>query len=450
MDYDVVVIGGGTSGLRAAIELSSSRKTALIEDSDLGGTCLNTGCIPTKAMLQASSLYYESKHLSGFGVNVPVSKVNFPKLMQRVRGIIEEAHRHIHKSIKRKNLTLIKARASFAGKDTVRAGNELIRAKNIIISTGSRNCVPKIKGLEKTGYITNHNMLQMEKLPKSVIIIGGGYISMELATFFNQLGSKVTILERHDSVLKMLDPEISELIASYYIQDGVSIMLGTEILEARKKGRMKEIVIMKDSNRKVLTADEIIVATGMMPNTDNLGLGLAGIKTDERCSIVVDSYLRTTNKRVYAMGDVIGKAMFAHAAKREEAVVINNIMHRKKKRMNLSVLPWSVFTSPPIAGVGLTETQARERGINTGILKAYFTQAGRAHIMMNTRGFVKVIFNRRNKRIVGCEIIGPRADDLIHEFSCLLNSSSPDLDTLRKTIHIHPTLSEVMESLEEE
>lgn len=450
--FDLVVIGGGTSGLRTALFAAGhGHTTALIEPGVLGGTCLNTGCIPTKAMLYASHLYRETDGLKEFGVDVSGVKLNFSKLMGRVNGIVAEGQEHIDKSLVSSKLTLFKAKASFVDKHTVRAGEELITAHTFIICTGAKNIVVPIKGLDAVPYISNETVLSMKTLPASVTLIGGGYISMEFATFFNNLGCSVTVLERAPQVLGMLDDDVvEELLESYA---GIKIITNANIMEVSASSKGKTVVYNDvrnpDSKPTSVTSAELFMAIGRSPNTDGLNLEAAGIKKGPRGEIVVNDYLQTSNHSVFAIGDVNGKAMFAHAAKRESQIAIHNAFNRTKQKMYFELVPWAVFTDPCVAGIGLSFKQAAAHKVPLGVLKAPFTRAGRATIIGDTRGFVKVIYEQKNHAIVGVVIIGPQADVIIHEFVALLNSRTPTVDALRKMIHIHPTLSEVVDSLKD-
>jgi len=446
MKKDVIIIGGGTAGLRLAMKLTNAGKSvALFETGNLGGlggTCLNVGCIPTKALLHASSLFRESKDLAKFGIKVN-SEFNFRKLVERVKGIVKEGQDHIKKSIKRKNLTVVMKAASFINEDTVKAGNVTCSADHIIISTGSKNAIPPIKGLDRVPFLTNETVLDMKRFPKSIIMIGGGYICMEFATFFRELGAKVTILEKAPDILMMLDEDVREELKSLY--KDMTIHTDADIHECRKKKQFEVDYTVKGKKLKI-KADALFVSTGRVPNTEHLDLKNAGVEVDHHCNIIVNEKLQTTNRKIYAVGDCNGKAMFAHAAKRESAIVLHNILNEQKQEMFHDLIPWAVFTHPPIAGVGMNIHMVESKGIPYEVKKSYFT-IGRAEIIAHTDGFVKVIIEKGTGKILGAFIIGINADDMIHEFVAVMNSASPTFETIKKTIHVHPTLSEVMENL---
>lgn len=450
--FELMVVGGGTAGLRTAIYASNhGHKTVMIEPGMLGGTCLNKGCIPTKAMLHASHLYETVQNVKKFGIEIPIVKLNFGQLMKRVHSIINDGQSHIKQSLKTSDLTIIRKNAHFINENTVKAGQDEISADKIIICTGANTFIPPIKGLDKVKFLISDDVVNLKKLPKSITIIGGGYISMEFATFFIDLGCEVTILERSDRLLQVLDTDIAEVLIDIYKKKGIKIITHTNIIEVKQDKGVKKVVIndLKNpkSKKRIISSEALLLATGRVPNTRELNLESAGVKTDKRGSILVNEELRSSNKIIYAIGDCNGRAMFAHAAKRESHTALENALDGKKSKMNFKIMPWAMFSDPPISGVGLSEKQATDKKLKFGMLKANFSRAGRATVMGDTRGFVKVLYDKKSRKILGCVIIGPRADDLIHEFVAVMNSSSPTIDTIRKTIHVHPTLSEVMEAL---
>jgi len=451
LSFQFMIIGGGTSGLRTALYASQHGfKTVMIEPDVLGGTCLNRGCIPTKALLQAVHVYKNALNAKEFGIKTGKVDFDFKKLMARMHSIVEDGQEHIDESLKSNpNLTVIKKNAFFLSPNTVQAGDEVIYADKIVIATGAKSLILPIPGLDKVPYITSDDVLELTKLPKSIIIVGGGYIAMELATFFNGLGTEVIILERMPRALSILDEDVSNFVTECYKEEKIKINTNVNIIGLRQEKGMilAETNDVRDPNSKKITykAEKLLVSVGRTPNTDKLKVEAAGIALDQRKNIVVNEFLQTANPNVYAMGDCNGKAPFAHGAKRHSKAVLDNALTNGKTTIT-SIMPYAVFTDPPIAGVGLSENQAKDKKIDYGILKANFSRAGRATIIGDTRGFVKVLFDKKDNKIIGATIVGPNADDIIHEFVALMNSSGI-IDTLKEMVHIHPTLSEVMEAL---
>lgn len=449
--FDLIVVGGGTAGLRTALYAASHNHTvALIEPGALGGTCLNVGCIPTKTLLHSSHLYASLKNMKKYGINVNKPSFDFKAIMKRMHSIINEGQEHISVSIKNKNLTLIREKASFVDGETVRAGNRLLSSNRFIICTGAKPRVPPVKGLDKVKFMVSDDVLSLTTLPKSIVIVGGGYIALELATFFNELGSKVTIIEKNPRLLKDLDADIVEILQEEYLSRGVVFNLNMDILEIQPAGKNKKIIISDATKKtKTIIAESLLMATGRAPNTFGLNLEAASVKVGEKGNIEVNNKLQTSNNIIYAIGDVTGKAPFAHAAKRESHIALVNALDNENEDFNTRLVPWAMFTSPPISGVGLSEQQTKDNKIDYGILKAPFNRAGRATVIGDTIGFAKVLYNKKDRKIIGATIIGPKADELIHEFVVLMNCDATIDKLTHEVIHIHPTLSEVFEALKD-
>jgi dihydrolipoamide dehydrogenase len=443
--FDLIVVGGGTGGLRAAYKSAlAGYKTALVDPGVLGGTCLNMGCIPTKAMLHASGLFDKSKRLKEFGIRIGKPRVNFKSLMKRVLGIVGSGQRHVEESVKTKNLEVIREKAKFVGPQAIKAGEREFFGKKIIIATGSRSRKLEVKGSEEISCMDVAEVLKLKKLPKSIAIVGAGYIAMEFATFFNQLGVDVTVIESEKRVLPFVDSEISGEVFEEYEKKGVRFRLRSEVVELGNRGRLKGLVVKDSSGKKSkIFVDEILVAIGRVPNTENLDLKRGGVETDSVGAIRVNDFLQTTNKNIYAIGDVIGRAPFAHAARAEALIALENSMMKGKKKMDFSKVGWSVFTSPPVSGVGMGEAELKKKKIKYGALRARFSQAGRTTVIGETTGLLKVFYNKRTEKILGAVIFGARADELIHEFVTLLHFGGT-VKKMREIIHVHPTVSEVI------
>ncbi len=445
MDYDIIVVGAGTAGARVAVTAANNgAKTLLIGDEPVGGTCLNTGCIPSKALLHSANVYHTIKESSLFGIRC-VSKPSFAKIRTRVIDIVSEGRSHVRSTLfTTDNLTFIKGRARFVGPRTVEVLTTHYSAKNIIIATGSRPSIPPIPGLAGLDIITSDNLLSLKKLPKRLIIIGGGYVACEYASFFASFGVKVTILEVAPDILMSLDDDVRLVIKNSLESLGVRLFTGVATTRISFKARQFVCSIAGALQKRVI-GDSLLVAAGRTPNTTGLSLSRAGINVTSRGFITVDSFLRTSNKHVYAIGDVNGLSMFAHSAKREAWLVLERILLNKNVRMPRKTIPWAIFTHPPAAGVGASENSLKLSSSDYEVLFAPFTRCGRAKIINKTAGFVKVLHN--NGRILGAQVVGPNADDIIHEFVALMHTGSQGVDILKKMIHIHPTLSEVCESL---
>ena len=329
--FDLVVIGGGTGGLRLALRAAAEGlETAIVDPGVLGGTCLNTGCIPTKTLLHSAELYQDILRAGNFGIEVRAVKPNFKKIMARMHALVHEGQEHIVRSVKSRKLTVVRGKASFIDQRLIYAGTRTLSAKHFVISTGARPVIPDIKGIKSVPAMVSDDVLQLQGLPKSLAIIGGGYISIELATFFAALGTKVTIIEHGPRILRELDADITSLLESVYQKRGVHFLVQHGIVEVSLKG--KEICVvcsLPDKKTETIHASHLLVATGRAPNTAGLALEKAGVQMNEHGAIIVDDMLATSNSAVYALGDVTGRAPFAHAAKREAYIILENILHGK-------------------------------------------------------------------------------------------------------------------------
>jgi len=456
--FDLIVVGGGTAGTQIAFDATKANvKTALVEPNFLGGVCLNTGCIPTKTLLRSGELYSEIQNSSEFGVNVPLDSVSvdFAKVMQRAKGIVESSRKSVELGLNNKNLTLFKDHASFVGKKKIKVGAEVIEGGKIILATGSKPHVPPIPGLNKVDYFVSgtqnnspEDILNIQTLPQTIVIIGGGYIGFEFATFFYELGSKVIILEGTDSVLRMLDKDVLEILLKRYDPARFSVLTSVKISKVSSDNQGKKVVFTdSEGKQSSVSGDALLVATGRVPSSFELHSDETGIKIGKRSEIIVDDFLETSCKGIYAVGDVTGKVMFAHTAKREGEIAMLNALGNSKtrKKFNTNAVPWAVFVNPPIAGVGQTGLNVK----GAGVLKSYFSRAARSGIIGDPKGILKVWFDKKSRKILGAEMIGLNSDDLISEFSALINCGGT-VEQLREIIHIHPTLSEVVDSLREE
>lgn len=448
--FYLIVIGGGTGGLRLALRAANEgMKTAIVDPAVLGGTCLNTGCIPTKSLLHSAELYQDILRAGKFGIEVGNVRANFKKIMSRMHAIVREGQEHISGSIKKRGLTVIREKAVFLDGKTVQAGKRILNATKFVISTGARPIVPNIRGIEQVPVMVSDDVLKLETLPKTLTIIGGGYIAMELATFFVALGTKVTIVEHNARILKELDSDITSLLEANYKKRGVTFLFNREILEVvGDAGAIGVVCALPGKKPEIIKAECVLAATGRAPNTEGLGLEKAGVKVNERGAIIVNDTLATSNPAIYALGDVTGRAPFAHAAKRESYIVMENLLHDMGMSMPFDSVPWAVFCNPAVGGIGLSEEKAWGKGIPYGVQKAEFKRAGRATIIGQTEGFVKVLYDRTNRKVLGAFAVGARADDIIHEFVAFMQMNAT-IDDVHRVIHIHPTLSEVVEALQD-
>jgi dihydrolipoamide dehydrogenase len=448
---DLAVLGGGPGGYVASIRASKmGLKTIVVEKDNLGGVCLNYGCIPTKALYHVAIILNEIKKAKDFGIDVSSPKLDFKETMARKNRIIEMQINALQYNFKRNNIEIIK------GNGEIFAGNKIavktddhqeieIEAKNIIIATGSSASNVKPFDLSEKGVMDNAGMLSIEEIPESLLIVGGGVIGSEFANIFSSFGTKVTIVEMLPRILSTEDEEVSKVIHKVFEQKGIDIFTDTVIEKVEKSGGS---FICTSSGGESINADKVLISVGRKPNSSGIGIEKVGLEVDQKGYIKTDLHLRTNVQGIYAVGDVIGGLQLAHVAAEEGKMAAENIAG-KDKEMDYSVVPWAVFTYPEIGTVGLNEAQARKKNIEVckGIFP--FSSSGKAYITGETEGFIKIVTNSKTGEILGAQMIGPRASDLVHEIAVAMKGEML-VDDLVSTIHSHPTFSEaVLEAAED-
>jgi mycothione reductase len=450
-EYDLISIGTGSAMdiVETMIRENPTVKVAVIDKDEPGGICLTRGCIPSKILLYPAELVRTVEKAKTFGIDSKIEKVNFKKVMERMRNLIYGDINRIREGLSHsKNVDYYPEAAEFVAPYTLKVGKETITAKMIVLGTGSKPAIPPIKGIEKTGYLTSDTILKISELPKSIVIVGGGYIAAEYCHFLSSMGAKVTIIGRNPQFIPEEEPEVSAL-AKRELGKHVTIYTNHEVREAKvASGGKKLVAVNRQTGEKLeVTADEILIATGRSSLSDILHPEKAGIKTDSHGWIVVNEYLEASQPNIWALGDANGKYPFKHVANYESAVVYYNAVLKRKVKADYHAVPHAVFTYPEIASVGLGEKEAIEKyGVNKLLIGFYrYEDTAKGEAMDAKDYFVKVIVERRDMKILGAHIIGPYASVLIHEIIPLMytneQSSKPVLDAM----HIHPALSEVVD-----
>jgi len=434
----------------ASNAVSRGMHVALIEARYMGGTCLNTGCIPSKMLIYTADLVRTIELARALGVKARVEEIEFKAIMDRMRRQIKEDRLGIERSTENiPNLTLYRGLGEFTSDYTVKVSGETMRADNIFIVTGTRPMIPPIKGLSEVEYLTNETVLDLDNQPRSMIIIGGGYIAVEYGHFFSSMGTDVTIVEMMPRLVSQEEPEISELLEKE-MSRWMKILTGNRVVEVRDRGKLKEVIAEDDrtGEKRTLSAEAIMVAVGRVPNSDILKPEKTGVETDSRGFIKVNEYLETSKERIWAFGDAIGKAMFKHVANYEAEVAWHNFehgTHNHKTRADYSAIPHAVYGYPQIASVGLTENQAKEKGIEILVGKHYYRDTAKGVAMGEQNGFFKVIVEKKTDRLLGGHIIGPYAPELIQEVINAMSSGDRTYLPIIEGLHIHPALPEVVQ-----
>lgn len=446
-EYDVIIIGSGAGAGLVNDALEHNKTVALVDKGPAGGTCLNVGCIPTKMIVYPADRIMEIRDSRKLGITAEIKTIDFSAIMDQMREHTKKSHDAIQNQLeKAEDFDFYDGEAHFTGEYTLEINNTAIKGKTIFLASGARPRIPPLKGIETIGYLTNETALQLTELPESMVIVGGGYIAVEFAHFFEAMGTKVTIIQKNERLVPEEEPEISELLKTA-LSRRMTVHIGAEATEVRQTGKVVTVLAKEIASGRVTehSAASLLIAAGRKSNADILQVKNTGVNIDERGYIAVDEHLETTKKNIWAFGDAIGKKMFRHSANHEAELVWHNAIHGKKARMNYLTVPHAVFSWPEIASVGLTEQQAvklmGKKDVLTG--KAMYTDVARGQAMRETEGFAKALVHRKTGKILGYHIIGPQASILIQE---VVNAMAADgnIWSVAKGMHIHPALSEVV------
>jgi len=446
---DIIIIGSGPGGYRAAAYAAKHGKKVTIFEADLaGGTCLNRGCIPTKALCRNAEIIDSLRKADSLGLTNMSYKLDFTKIIERKDSIIEQLRSGVESLMSDENITMIKAHACLTGNHTVVAAGEEYTAENIIIATGSRPRLPNIEGITLPGVLNSDDLLNIKYIPKRLCIIGSGVIGMEFASVFNSFGSEVTVIEFLKESLPTIDSDIAKRLRQTIAKRGVTFNMQSavkQISEAYDNDGKRQLTVCfnKKDKTETIDTDIVLVATGRDACTDNIGLESLGVVFDNK-GIATDENYMTSIQGIYAIGDVNGKCMLAHAATFQGIHVINNILGTNDD-IKMDIMPSAIFTHPEAASVGLSEDQCKIHNIGYTCHKAFFRANGKALAIGETDGMIKLITDTQDK-IIGCHMFGAHSSDMVQEVAVLMNQGAT-LTQLRDIIHIHPTLSEALHDI---
>ncbi|APQ76686.1 dihydrolipoyl dehydrogenase [Clostridium botulinum] len=444
----LVVIGGGPGGYVAAIRGAQlGAEVTLIEKERLGGTCLNIGCIPTKVLLHSSELLNEIKEARTLGIEVNNEvKINWTQFQNRKNTVVNTLVSGVSSLLEHNKVKVINGTAAFEGKSSIKVTkdqgeSENIQFDNVIISSGSVPFIPPIEGRELEGVIDSTGALSLDSIPKSMVIIGGGVIGIEFANIFNSLGCKVTVIEMLPYILPPVDREISEILKEKLKKDGIDIYNNCKVTKIENNNENLNVSFEEDNDKLNIEAQKVLIAVGRRANISNLNLESTGVYIEKGC-IWVNDNMETNIKGIYAIGDCTGKNMLAHVASDQGIIAVENIMGKNKK-IDYKTVPACVYTKPELASVGLTEEQAKQKGVDYKVGKFPLIYNGKSLIMNDTEGFIKIIVDKKYEEILGVHILGPRATDLITEAALALRLEAT-LEEIITTVHAHPTIGEAM------
>jgi pyruvate/2-oxoglutarate dehydrogenase complex dihydrolipoamide dehydrogenase (E3) component len=444
-DFDIGVIGAGAAGLTVtAGSAQLGAKTLLVEkEKVLGGDCLHYGCVPSKTLIRTAHVYHLMRNSKEFGLpGVELPPVDYREVTKRIQSVISTIQRHDSEERFCKLGARVEfGEATFVDEHSIRLNGESISAKNWVIATGSSPTAPAIEGLEKTPYITNKEIFSLDRLPESLIILGGGPIAIEMAQAFCRLGSKVTVVQRSEQILTKEDKDMADAVMEVMSYEGVTFHLNASVLSVGDFGTEKEVIIETSGNKKIgLRGEKLMVALGREANAKRLGLEELDVRFDSK-GIQVDNRLRTTQKHIYAAGDVTGTYQFTHAAGYEGGIVVSNAIFHLPRKVDYTHLPWCTFTDPELASIGMNEKAAQAAGIKYSVWIEEFKDNDRSLAEGEKTGKIKMILNEKEKPI-GVQILGPQAGELLSEWVAVFNGKVK-LSTLASAVHPYPTLGEI-------
>ncbi|MDE2936330.1 MAG: dihydrolipoyl dehydrogenase [Chloroflexota bacterium] len=444
------MIGGGSAGYHAASTASSAGlRVGLIESAErFGGLCILRGCMPTKTLLRSAEIAQLVRESDQLGIRSSSPRVDWPAVRQRKDELVEEfaSYRQVSAE-KLANVEIIRGRAEFLGPDSIEVGGQVLNAPKFAVTTGSEIAIPPLPGLEDVGYIDSDEAQTLDRLPESLLVIGGGAVALEFAQLFLRLGVAVTVVQRSAHVLSGMDSAIGIALAGYLEREGMTVVTETDILgfERAPDGR-KQVRVNTPSGERTFAAQEILIALGRRPATRGLGLDRAGVDTD-RGWILVNTRMQTSNPNIYAAGDCIGPEVgplqVVHTAVQQGQIIGNNVAERKPQEFDLRVVPQAVFTDPSVGVVGLSEVEARDRHSSVIVAQETFEDQGKALTMGQNKGLVKMVADGVTGELLGVHVLGPEAADLIHEAVVAMHYRAT-VDDFARIPHLHPTLAEIM------
>ncbi len=444
--FDAIVIGGGQAGPSLAGRLTAAgMQVAIIERNLFGGTCVNTGCIPTKALVASAEIAYQARRAAEFGIVVPGDvRVDMPAIKQRALGISTDIRQGLEGWLDGMHgCTVIHGHARFESADHIRVGEVLLTAPKIFINVGARAVVPDFPGVDQVPHLTNSSILQLDRVPKHLVIIGGSYVGIEFAQVFRRFGAQVTIVEKSARLSSREDEDVSAELRAILEAEGVQIRTGAECIRFAKHPDGVEVHVNCTAGEPTIIGTDVLLAVGRRPNTDDLGLELAGVKTDARGYIAVDDSLATNVPGIWALGECNGHGAFTHTAYNDFEILAANLLAGEQRRLSQRIVGYALFVDPPLGRVGMTDSQARQSGRKLLTAKIPMAKIKRAIVKGQTDGFMKVVVDAESRRILGGAILGPCGDEAIYGLLDIMNADVP-YDVLIRSTPIHPTISEFL------
>ena len=447
--YDAIIIGTGQSGPALANRLTrAGSRVAVVERKRFGGTCVNTGCIPTKTLVASAQAAHVARRAADFGVALdgPV-RVDMQRVKARKDGVVRRSNEGVEGWLRgMANCTVYTGHARFEGPRSVRVGDELLEADKIFINVGGRAAIPPIQGLDAVPYLTNSSMMDVDFLPEHLIILGGSYIGLEFGQMYRRFGSEVTVIERMPRLIDREDEDVSTTIRQILEEEGVRILTGAECLRFEQRDGRIAAQLTADGSSEEVVGSHLLVATGRRPNTDDLDLQQAGVATDERGYIKVDGKLRTNVPGIWAMGDCNGRGAFTHTSYNDFEIIAANLLDDDPRDVDDRILAYALFVDPPLGRAGITEAQARNSGRPALMAKMPMERVGRAVERSETKGFMKILVDADSQRLLGAALLGIGGDEIIHSLLDIMYAGAP-YTVIKRAMHIHPTVTELIPTM---
>jgi len=447
--YDAIVIGTGQSGPSLAVRLASAgRKTAIVERKLFGGTCVNVGCIPTKTLIASARAAHVARRGADFGVVVSGDiTVDMARVKARKDAVVRQSNEGVTKWLgKTPNLTVLEGHARLESPRTVRVNERLLEAGEIFLNVGGRASMPDMPGVTEVSYLTNSSMMEIDFLPEHLVIIGGSYIGLEFAQMYRRFGSRVTVVEMGPRLIAREDEEVSAAIQKILEGEGVEIRLNARCITVAKRGNGVAAGLSCEGGPPQVTGSHLLLAVGRVPNTDDLGLEKAGVKTDARGYIVVDDELRTNVPGIWALGDANGRGAFTHTSYNDYEIVAANLLDGGRRRVTDRIPAYALYIDPPLGRAGMTEREAKTSSRKVLIGRMMMSRVGRARERGETQGFMKILVDAQTSLILGAALLGIEADEAIHSILDVMYAGAP-YTVIQKAVHIHPTVSELIPTL---
>jgi pyruvate/2-oxoglutarate dehydrogenase complex dihydrolipoamide dehydrogenase (E3) component len=448
-DYDAIIIGTGQSGPALARRLVAARwKVAIVERKLFGGTCVNTGCTPTKTMVASAYAAYLARRAAEYGVTVggPV-RVDMKAVKARKDAVSGASRNAVERSLKTlKGCTVYEGHARFVGPKEVKVGEEALRAEKIFMNVGGRALVPPIAGLDDVGYLTNSSMMDVDFLPQHLLVLGGSYIGVEFAQMYRRFGSQVTIIELGPRLIAREDEDVSRAIAEILGEESIDIRVNSKVVGVEKEGKDVAAIVETGGSRAPVVGSHLLLAIGRRPNTDDLGLDKAGVATDSHGYIQVDDQLRTNVPGIWALGDCNGRGAFTHTSYNDFEIVAANLLDNDQRRVSDRITAYALYTDPPLGRAGMTEAEVRKAGRPALIATMAMEDVSRAYEKGETKGFMKILVDRDTKQILGASVLGLSGDEVIHSILDVMYAKAP-ATVLQRAMHIHPTVSEFIPTM---